>query len=364
MKDRVGPISLSIVVPVLNEAACLPELMAVLHRQQGLDFELVLSDGGSVDGTVELARRLGRKAPFPCRIVCGPPGRGRQLNAGARESSGRTLLFLHADSTFDDPLALATGLAALEKEISASDDERLAGHFALRFRLCDSSPSPAYYYYEAKACLDRPGCIHGDQGFMLRRTFFGQVGPFDESLGFLEDDRLAAAISRAGRWILLPALLATSARRFEREGLHARQVLNVLIVALEAAGRDDFLKALPEFYRQQQSAGKVRPGSFFRHIQRMLKSLPAGERRQFWKTAGQLLARNLWQFFFYLDSRRGFRLGIAPEKLHPRLLAWYDRRLKGVVESPIGRILAILPARLWFHWQMSNRESPEDRRMC
>jgi len=364
MNDRVWPVSLSIVVPVLNEAACLPELMAGLCRQQCIDFELVLSDGGSVDDTVDLARRLSQKALFPCRVVCGPPGRGRQLNAGAHESSGHTLLFLHADSTFDDSKALAMGLAALEKEISASGDECLAGHFTLRFRRRDSGPSPAYYYYEAKACLDRPGCIHGDQGFMLRKSFFEQVGPFDESLGFLEDDRLAAAISRAGRWILLPALLATSARRFEQEGLYARQVLNVLIVALEAAGRNDFLQALPELYRQQRNTGKLRPGSLFRPIHQKLKALPAGERRQFWNSAGKFLARNLWQFFLYLDVRKGFRLGIAPEQLHPRLLAWYDRRLKRLVENPVGCYLGILPARLWFHLQMLRRELPEEQRMC
>jgi glycosyltransferase involved in cell wall biosynthesis len=315
----------------------------------------VLSDGGSVDDTLESARRLGRKAPFPCRIVCGPPGRGRQLNAGVRESSGRTLLFLHADSIFDDSLALAKGLAALDKEISASGDECLAGHFALRFRRCDPRPSPVYYYYEAKACLGRTGCIHGDQGFLLRKAFFEQVGPFDESLGFLEDDRLAAAISRAGRWILLPALLATSARRFEREGLYARQVLNILIVALEAGGRNDLLQTLPKIYRQQQSAEKLRPRTFFRHIHRLLKALPAQERQQFWKSAGQLLAVNLWQFFFYLDTCKGFRLGIAPEQLHPRLLARYDRRLKGLVETPFVSNLGILPARLWFHWQRLRR---------
>jgi rSAM/selenodomain-associated transferase 2 len=355
MKNRIGPISLSIVVPVLNEAECLQELMAGLCRQQNVKFELVLSDGGSVDDTVELARRLGRKAPFPCRVVCGLPGRGRQMNAGARTSAGHTLLFLHADSTFDDSLALATGLEALEKEISASSDHCLAGHFILRFRRRDSDPSPAYYYYEAKACLDRPGCIHGDQGFMLRRIFFEQIGPFDESLGFLEDDRLAAAISSTGRWILLPALLATSARRFEREGLYARQVLNILIVALEAGGRNDFLQTLPKIYRQQQSAEKLRPRTFFRHIHRMLKALPAQERQQFWKSAGQLLAVNLWQFFFYLDTCKGFRLGIAPEQLHPRLLARYDRRLKGLVETPFVSNLGTLPARLWFHWQRLRR---------
>jgi rSAM/selenodomain-associated transferase 2 len=355
--------SLSIIVPVLNEAERLPGLFAYLGRQQGVSFELIISDGGSADETVESARRLAEKASFPCHIIQGSPGRGRQLNAGAQKAGAPTLLFLHVDSSFADPQALATAVAALERAIAASGNEALAGHFALRFRRRDPDPSLAYYYYEAKACLNRPGCIHGDQGFLLRKTFFEQVGPFDQSLGFLEDDRLASAIFRTGRWLLLPARLETSARRFDQEGLYARQVLNAVIVALEAAGRDDFLRALPALYRQQRCAEKLRLRPIFVHIRYLLRALPAGERRQFWKAVGQLLVRNLWQLFLLFDARKGFRLGTAPEQLPPRLLVRYDKQLKKLAEKPLGYCLGSLSARLWFLWQLRWR-LPEKGGMC
>jgi rSAM/selenodomain-associated transferase 2 len=350
MPDPACSIALSIVVPVLNEADRLPDLFGELGRQRGISFELILSDGGSSDHTVATALRLADGAPFPCHIVCGPPGRGRQMNTGARESSGRTLLFLHADSAFPESTALEEGLSALDREISLSRNDGIAGHFALRFLRRDPAPSLAYYYYEVKACLDRPGCIHGDQGFMLRKTFFEQVGPFDESLGFLEDNRLAELISRAGRWILLPGLLATSARRFEGEGLYARQMLNLLIVALDAAGRSDFLQALPELYRQQQRSGPLRQELFYAKVRQLLRSLPSGERRHFWNSAGRLAVENLWQLFLFLDARKGFRRGIPQEQLSPRLLFWYERSLKGLVENPVGYFAGLLPAWLWFRW--------------
>ena len=54
--------------------------------------EVVVSDGGSGDGTLEVARGLG------ARVVCGPPGRGGQLNRGAAAAAADLLLFLHADT--------------------------------------------------------------------------------------------------------------------------------------------------------------------------------------------------------------------------------------------------------------------------
>ncbi|MEZ4485521.1 MAG: hypothetical protein R2864_13350 [Syntrophotaleaceae bacterium] len=86
----------------------------------------------------------------------------------------------------------------------------------------------------------------------MRRKFFDQVGPFAESLGFLEDNRLAQEIRQKGSWLLLPVELLTSSRRFRQEGFRQRQVLNALIMALDAVGRDDLLGLLPEIYRQQR----------------------------------------------------------------------------------------------------------------
>ncbi|QIN79203.1 glycosyltransferase [Rubrobacter marinus] len=81
---------LSVVIPTLDEAENIGPLLERLSRTPGVS-EVVVSDGGSADGTCGISRALG------ARLVESEPGRGAQLRAGAREASGDVLLFLHAD---------------------------------------------------------------------------------------------------------------------------------------------------------------------------------------------------------------------------------------------------------------------------
>ncbi|MEZ4600463.1 MAG: TIGR04283 family arsenosugar biosynthesis glycosyltransferase [Syntrophotaleaceae bacterium] len=350
MSHQIG-FPLSIIVPVFNEADRLADLFAELERQQAVAFEVLICDGGSTDETLEAARRLGEKASFPCRILISPPGRGRQMNAGAVASGGRFLLFLHVDSSFPDSGALAKGLQAMAGEMERRGSDRVAGHFALRFQREGSSPSLAYYFYEVKACLGRPGTIHGDQGFLLPQKFFRLIGPFDESLGYMEDDRLAVRVFQKGCWSLLPARLQTSARRFEREGFFRRQVLNALIISLEEAGRNDLLQELPNLYRHQQAAGRLRVKPFFARVRRALCDLSAEERRCFWDSSGRLLAANIWQIFLLADAWRGYRKDIPQETVSIDALSWYEKHLEKTFKSSFGIKLCILATWLWLHLQ-------------
>src|SRR6266540_88921 len=183
---------LSIIVPVLNEALILPELFRSLGEQLEVNLELLLCDGGSSDGTVELAEVLRKEFPFPARMVTSEPGRWRQMNCGAAAAEADILLFLHADSLFTDPLALRRGLDAIARAIAEKGDERVAGHFGLRFRSKGGNTSSAeYYHLECKARLNRRECTHGDQGMLLRRAFFEEVGPFDSTFPILAETRMA-----------------------------------------------------------------------------------------------------------------------------------------------------------------------------
>ncbi len=86
-------VRLAIVVPTLDEEEALRRnLPAALAAAD----EVVVSDGGSRDGTLEVARELG------VRVVSGPPGRGGQLNRGAAATTADVLLFLHADTTLPE----------------------------------------------------------------------------------------------------------------------------------------------------------------------------------------------------------------------------------------------------------------------
>src|ERR671929_685874 len=88
---RMAP-RLSIVMPVLNEAAAIGEALATLAPLRARGHEVIVVDGGSTDGTAELA------APLCDQVLRAPRGRALQMNAGARVASGEALLFLHADT--------------------------------------------------------------------------------------------------------------------------------------------------------------------------------------------------------------------------------------------------------------------------
>jgi glycosyltransferase involved in cell wall biosynthesis len=83
---------LSIVVPVLDEESVLGPTLAAARDGLRAGDELLVVDGGSTDGTGEIAREGGADC------IEGPRGRGRQMNAGAARANGELLLFLHADT--------------------------------------------------------------------------------------------------------------------------------------------------------------------------------------------------------------------------------------------------------------------------
>lgn len=337
---------LSVIVPILNEAETLPALFATLSRQERVAFEVVLADGGSTDGTAVRAAALAAESPFPCRIVRSDKGRGRQLNAGARAATAETLLFLHADSVFPDPLALRKGLDALAE----CGEGRAAGRYALRFDVRPERYGFGYYFYECKARLDRPECTHGDQGFLLPRTFFDSLGGFDETRELLEDTRLAETVRREGQWLLLPAEIVTSARRFETEGLCERQLLNALLMNFAAIGWDDFFRQASGIYRRQDLAGRLRLLPFFRAVRHLLRQLPRRRRLALWYRTGGYVRRHAWQLAFALDVRRSFRQGLPAGKGGTTpLLERFDRWYGPLTDHPPGRLAAAGLVWLWFH---------------
>ncbi|MFA5516832.1 MAG: TIGR04283 family arsenosugar biosynthesis glycosyltransferase [Desulfuromonadales bacterium] len=346
---------LSIIVPVLHEIAILPALFHTLAGQRRIDFELILSDGGSADGTWERARILARENSFPCRVIEAERGRGRQLNAGAAVARGDCLLFLHADSDFADPLALCKGLAALRERVRQRADERVAGRFALRFRGSSQQPSLAYYFYENKARLNRPGCIHGDQGFFLTPAYFHELGGFDSRLPILEDDRLAAQVFKTGEWLLLPAEIFSSARRFESEGLRQRQTLNALLTNFADIGWEDYFLSATSIYRRQNRTKPLSLYPYFAQVRTLLKGFSGQQRLNFWYRTGAFVRANAWQISLFIDVRHNFSRHLPVGQGALRRLRFYDRWLEPVIDHPPGRLAAGVLTWIWFHlslWQL------------
>ncbi len=302
--------ALSVLIPALNEAETLPLLLADLSTQRGIRIEIIVADGGSDDGTPQLARRQ------RARVIAAPRGRGAQLNAAVAAARAPWLLCLHADCRLTAADQLVTALNALRAAHSSS--ALAAGHWPLRFDRKRAGYELLFRQLEAKSASNRPGTVNGDQGLLIHAETLARLGGFDESLPFYEDQRLAAKIFALGRFVLLPGALQTSARRFETEGHSARLALMALIVGAEHAGLVDWLRALPTLYRAQHEAAPLSLAPFLHALSVHIASLPPPQQRQLWRDTGALLTANAWQLALLLDS-------ISPAS--PRWLRRFDRLL-------------------------------------
>ncbi|HET8588924.1 MAG TPA: TIGR04283 family arsenosugar biosynthesis glycosyltransferase [Nakamurella sp.] len=195
-----GVLSVSIVVPVLNEADRITGCLARL-RHGFADCELVVVDGGSTDATVALAERV---AP----VLHSAAGRAVQMNAGAARTTGEVLWFVHAD-TLIDPDALGQVRAAL------ADPRVVGGGLCLRFD--HRTPGLDLLARTSNARARRLHQIFGDQALFVRRSVFERVRGFPP-WPLMEDLELSRRLHRVGRLVLLPATSTASARRFVEHG--------------------------------------------------------------------------------------------------------------------------------------------------
>lgn len=204
---------LSIVVPALDEAAAIGQLLADLAPLLGTgqEDEIVVVDGGSSDATAAIAAAAG------ARVVGAARGRGVQLRAGAAAAGGDWLLFLHADVRVSR-LALALALDRV------AADRRDEAHW---FRLAIDGQGVALRVVERAANLRSRllGLPYGDQGLLVHRALYDAVGGFD-AVPLMEDVALVRRLGRAGRLVEIHASLVVSARRWQRDGVLRRTLRN------------------------------------------------------------------------------------------------------------------------------------------
>ncbi len=207
----------SIIIPALNEAA---NIAAAIDRAwQAGAHEVIVVDGGSRDGTLEMA------AGQHCVALEAPRGRGIQQNTGARQARGDVLLFLHADTW------LAAG--GVPQIVEALREPRVV---AGAFRQSIDAPGVLYRLLERGNALHaHSGRPYGDQGIFVRRDAFEHVGGFPE-VRLLEDLLLARQLRRLGRLALLPGPLHVSARRWHRHGVVRQTLRNWRILAAAKLG--------------------------------------------------------------------------------------------------------------------------------
>ena len=188
----------SVIIPTLDEAARLPELIAALRREPAL-AEIIVVDGDSADGTAAVAAALG------ARLVQSARGRGCQLRAGAAAASGEILLFLHADSVFP-----SGGLAALAGALDR-DPGISGGNFRVVF---DGDSGFARWLTGFYAWLRRFALYYGDSGIFVRRAVYDAIGGF-APMPLMEDYHFVRRLERAGPTVRVDSPpLVTSSRKF------------------------------------------------------------------------------------------------------------------------------------------------------
>ncbi len=220
---------ITVVVPTLNEAqgivGCLDALAPLRARGQ----EVIVVDGGSEDGTPQLAQDRAD------RVLAAPRGRASQMNAGARAARGQALVFLHADTRLP-PDADRLVLGALAGRSWGRFDVQIDARGAL-LALVGAMMS-------LRSRLT--GIATGDQALFVRRSVFDALGGYAE-IPLMEDIELSRRLRRSGPPACLRARVLTSARRWEARGVLRAIVLMWRLRLAYALGADP--AQLAERYR-------------------------------------------------------------------------------------------------------------------
>jgi rSAM/selenodomain-associated transferase 2 len=203
----VPSVALSIVMPVLNEAAGIAHAVRALMHLLARGTQLVVADGGSTDGTMPTAKALA--AEHGATVIAAKRGRAVQMNAGAAHATGAVLLFLHADTVLPPDA---------DRHIAAA----LAGSSAVwgRFDVAIAGQSPLLRV--VAAFMNRrsrwSGIATGDQALFMTRAAFDTLGGFPDQ-PLMEDIEMSKRLLTLSRPACLRARVVTSGRRWEGRGV-------------------------------------------------------------------------------------------------------------------------------------------------
>jgi rSAM/selenodomain-associated transferase 2 len=194
---------LSIIIPTLNEASALFETLQQLQTFRIWGHEVIVADGGSCDGTVDIA------LPLADKVIQTARGRARQMNAGAATAQGEILLFLHAD----------TWLPTCADRVICNALDRGTSHWGrFNIRLSGRQPLLCIVGHLMNLRSRLTGIATGDQAIFVGRAAFEKVGGFAD-IRLMEDIVLSKELRRLSWPACIRANAVTSSRRWEQQGI-------------------------------------------------------------------------------------------------------------------------------------------------
>lgn len=225
-------IIISIIIPVLNEAAIIQRNLEQLKNNSNI--EIIVVDGGSQDNTVELAEQT-----EVLIITTSGGGRSAQMNAGASIAKGEILLFLHIDTQLP-PNFLKLIPETLQKP------DTVAGAFELNIKGEDVALRWVEKLVKLRCHLF--SLPYGDQAIFLKKQTFWEMGGF-ANLPIMEDFELIQRLKRQGKIAIAPGNVTTSQRRWQTLGILQTTIINQLIIIGYFIGISP--TKLNNFYRRQ-----------------------------------------------------------------------------------------------------------------
>jgi rSAM/selenodomain-associated transferase 2 len=207
----------SVIIPALNEDKHIRSCVRSVRAADG-NVEIIVVDGGSADGTSEIALQEG------AIVVGSARGRGTQMNRGVERASGEIFVFLHADSL------VAPDLFDVLREQFVVPQVKI-GTCRLQFDV----KHPLLQLYASCARIESVFTTFGDQCIAVRRSFFDTIGGFP-TWQLFEDVDLLQRARRETRIFSFPTTVVTSARKFIENGIVRQQLRNARFLSLYLMG--------------------------------------------------------------------------------------------------------------------------------
>jgi glycosyltransferase involved in cell wall biosynthesis len=201
----------SVVIPAYNEATYIDRLLGALAKQRGVDFEVIVSDAQSKDGTKEVVNSFKKRLDIHF-YEASPNGPAFGRNQGAKHAKGGWILFFDADVDLDDPLFIRKLIdGASEKGWGTSSGQLKVSGSSLLGKLGHNQG-----YLNFMAHTKHP--IMQGYCMLTRRKVFKELKGFNEKLHYGEDNDYATRSAKFGFGFVKNAYYIIDPRRYEQEG--------------------------------------------------------------------------------------------------------------------------------------------------
>ena len=208
--------TVSIIIPILNEADNLPHLFANINQLTPTPQQILLVDGGSTDNSIVVIKALinnssiNKLSMINWQIIESTAGRATQMNAGAAQATGDILLFLHADTQL--PIMAINDISLAMKK---ADNNYQWGRFDVRL----NSRNPILWLVSAmmNGRSRLTSIATGDQAIFITSDLFKQIDGYPNQ-PLMEDIELCKSLKGIAKPACLSSRVITSARRWQQHG--------------------------------------------------------------------------------------------------------------------------------------------------